>query len=199
MHQKLMTLLRNREKSDQREKFLSWFLARFLSWFQTLVRTAGKQNPFENVLEIGKFWFLGPKIFRKNVQKVTHFYEFSATKNASLFGYPLYMVSYNHFCKYITCIWITSLSAFDIFKTFERKFEHTGFANLYITMSWNESNFVTQADINIYEERMTLNQKMRTKLTLEQKRCILDVIERLNYYLKRKAENFYRYDVWRVC
>ena len=62
-------------------------------------------------------------------------------------------------------------------------------------MSWNESNFVTQADMNIYEERITLNQKMRTKLTLEQKRCILDVIERLNYYLKRKAENYHRYDV----
>ena len=65
-------------------------------------------------------------------------------------------------------------------------------------MSWNESNFVTQSDINIYEERVTLNQKMRTKLNLEQKRCILDVIERLNYYLKRKAENYYRYDVLRV-
>ena len=60
-------------------------------------------------------------------------------------------------------------------------------------MSWNESDFVTQADINVYEERITLNQKMRTKLTLDQKRCILDVIERLNYYLKRKAENYYRY------
>ena len=66
-------------------------------------------------------------------------------------------------------------------------------------MSWNESNFVTQADMNIYEERITLNQKMRMKLTLEQKRCILDVIERLKYYLKREAENYYRYDVLRVC
>ena len=64
-------------------------------------------------------------------------------------------------------------------------------------MSWNESNFVTQADINIYEERITLNQKMRTKLTLEQKRCILDVIERFNCNLKRKAEINYRYDILR--
>ena len=64
-------------------------------------------------------------------------------------------------------------------------------------MSWNESDFVTQADINVYEERITLNQKMRTKLTLEQKRCIMDVIGRFNRYLKRKAENFYRYDVLR--
>ena len=63
-------------------------------------------------------------------------------------------------------------------------------------MSWNESNFVTQADINIYEERITLNQKMRTRLTLEQKRWISGVIERFNHYLKTKAQNFYRYDVF---
>ena len=60
-------------------------------------------------------------------------------------------------------------------------------------MSWNESNFVTQADKNIYEERITLNQKMRTRLTLEQKQWILGVIERFNHYLKAKAGTFYRY------
>ena len=49
------------------------------------------------------------------------------------------------------------------------EFEYSGFANLYITMSWNVSDFVTQADINVFEERITLNQKMRTKLTLDQK------------------------------
>ena len=65
-------------------------------------------------------------------------------------------------------------------------------------MSWNESDFVTQADINIYEERITLNQKLRTKLTLDQKEWILNIIGRFNRYLKRKAENFYRYDVLRV-
>ena len=64
-------------------------------------------------------------------------------------------------------------------------------------MSWNESDFVTQADINVYEERIFLNQKMRTKLTLDQKEWILNVIGRFNRYLKRKAENFYRYDVLR--
>ena len=63
-------------------------------------------------------------------------------------------------------------------------------------MSWNESNFVTQADINIYEERITFNQKMRTRLTLEQKRCILDIIGGLNRYLKTTAQKFYRYDVF---
>ena len=67
-----------------------------------------------------------------------------------------------------------------------------------MAMNWDVSDFVTQAEINIDEERVTLNQKMRTKLTLEQKRCIMDVIGRFNRYLKRKAENFYRYDVLRV-
>ena len=60
-------------------------------------------------------------------------------------------------------------------------------------MSWNESNFFTQADINIYEERITINEKMRTRLTLEQKRWISGVIERFNHFLKSKAENYYRY------
>ena len=66
-------------------------------------------------------------------------------------------------------------------------------------MSWIESNFDTQADINIYEERITFNQKMRTRLTLEQKRLIFDVIERFDRYLKTKAQNFYRYDVFLGC
>ena len=64
-------------------------------------------------------------------------------------------------------------------------------------MSWNESKFLNEADLIIYEERITLNQKMRTKLTLKQKRCILDVIERFNHYVKSKAENYDRYDVLR--
>ena len=64
-------------------------------------------------------------------------------------------------------------------------------------MSWNESIFVTQADINIYEERITLNQKMRTRLTLEQKQWTSSVIERFNHYLKTKAQNFCRYVFFR--
>ena len=65
-------------------------------------------------------------------------------------------------------------------------------------MSWNESDFLNEAEINIDEERITFNQKMRTRLTLEQKRCILDIIGGLNRYLKTTAQNFYRYDVLRV-
>ena len=68
-----------------------------------------------------------------------------------------------------------------------------------MAMNWDVSDFVTQAEINIEEERITLNQKMRTRLTLEQKRCILDIIGGLNRYLKSKAQNFYRYDVFTGC
>ena len=68
-----------------------------------------------------------------------------------------------------------------------------------MAMNWDVSDFVTQAEININEERITLNQKMRTRLTLEQKRCILDIIGGLNRYLKTKAGNFYRYDVFIGC
>ena len=60
-------------------------------------------------------------------------------------------------------------------------------------MSWDESVILIKVDKNFYEERITLDEKMRTKLTLEQKRWILDLIGNFNRYLKTKAENFYRY------
>ena len=66
-------------------------------------------------------------------------------------------------------------------------------------MSWNESDFLNETDINIYKERITINEKMMTKLTLEQNICILDIIGGLNRYLKTKAGNFYRYDVLIGC
>ena len=40
---------------------------------------------------------------------------------------------------------------------------------------------------------------MRTKLTLEQKRLILNLIGRFNFYLKSKAEKYYRYDVFQCA
>ena len=61
-------------------------------------------------------------------------------------------------------------------------------------MSLDESHFIDKADIHVYKERITINEKMMTKLTLEQNRWILNVITRLNRYLKTKAKNFYRYD-----
>ena len=88
------------------------------------------------------------------------------------------------------------LSVFDIFETFQRKFKYIELTNVYIAMSLNETHFLEKTDVNIYEERITLHEKMRTRLTLEQKRWIIDVIGRLNYYFTTKAVDFYRYDVF---
>ena len=91
------------------------------------------------------------------------------------------------------------LSLFDIFETFQRNFKYTGYANFLITMSLDGSDFLKKTDVNIYEERITLHEKMRTRLTLEQKRWIIDVIGRFNYYLTTKAVNYYRYYVFSAC
>ena len=66
-------------------------------------------------------------------------------------------------------------------------------------MSLDGSDYLNKANVNIYAERITLHEKMRTKLTLEQKRWVLDVIGRLNYYFTTKAVDFYRYDVFSAC
>ena len=66
-------------------------------------------------------------------------------------------------------------------------------------MSWDESDILNKVDKNFYEERIILDETMRTKLTLEQKRWILDLIGNFNRYLKTKAGNFYRYDVFIGC
>ena len=60
-------------------------------------------------------------------------------------------------------------------------------------MSLDGSDFLNKANVHIYEERLTFDEKMITKLTLEQQKAISDVIGRFNSYLKRKAEKFYRY------
>ena len=83
-------------------------------------------------------------------------------------------------------------SPFDIIETFERIFKYLGFANFHILMSWDGSDFFNKADVIVYEERITLDEKMRTKLTLEQKRRISDVIGRLKNRMISKARNFCR-------
>ena len=63
-------------------------------------------------------------------------------------------------------------------------------------MNWDESDFLNKADRNIYGERITIDEKMRTKLTLEQKRWIFDIIGKFNHFFKTKIGNNYRYDVY---
>ena len=83
-------------------------------------------------------------------------------------------------------------SPFDIIETFERIFKYLGFAIFYISMSLDESDFFNKADVIVYEERITLDEKMRTKLTLEQNRRIMDVIGRLKNRIISKARNYCR-------
>ena len=75
----------------------------------------------------------------------------------------------------------------------ERNLKYTGYTDFLITMSFDGSDFLNKTYVNIYDERLTLDEKMITKLTLEQQKAMSDVIGRLNSYLKRKAEKFYRY------
>ena len=102
--------------------------------------------------------------------------------------------------RYLTVIQVNFVGkghCFRYLETLERKFEYIGFANFCMAMSLNESDFLNKADVNIYDERITLNEKMRTKLTLEQKKGISDVMGRFNRFLRTKAENYYRYDIFK--
>ena len=65
-------------------------------------------------------------------------------------------------------------------------------------MNWDGSNALNKNDRNIYEERITLDEKMRTKMTLGQKRWIFDIIGKFNSYFETIAENFYRYESYHM-
>ena len=101
-------------------------------------------------------------------------------------AFKAYLVSCNNFCIPMR------YSPFDIIETFERIFKYLGFANFYILMSFDGSDFFNKADVIVHEERITLDEKMRTKLNLEQKRRILDVIGRLKNRMISKARNYCR-------
>ena len=58
--------------------------------------------------------------------------------------------------------------------------KYTGYTDFLITMSLDGSDFLNKAYVNIYEERLTFDEKMITKLTLEEQKAISDVIGRLN-------------------
>ena len=65
-------------------------------------------------------------------------------------------------------------------------------------MNWDGSNALNKNDRNIYEERITLDEKMRTKLTLEQKRWIFDITGKFSSYFETIAKNFYRYESYHM-
>ena len=54
----------------------------------------------------------------------------------------------------------------------ERKGNWTGFASFYIVMSWDETDLINKADINIYKELITIDEKLGTKITEQLIDCI---------------------------
>ena len=54
----------------------------------------------------------------------------------------------------------------------ERKLNWTGFANFYIVMSWDETDLINKADINIYKELITIDEKLGTKMTEQLFGCV---------------------------
>ena len=61
-------------------------------------------------------------------------------------------------------------------------------------MSWDVTDWINKAEINIYKERITIDEKLTTKLTLGKNMWTLDndVVRRFESYLKFKAESYYR-------
>ena len=58
--------------------------------------------------------------------------------------------------------------AYDIIR--ERGF--AGFASFYIGYSWNETELVNKADINIYKELIFIDEKLGTKMTEQLEICV---------------------------
>ena len=55
----------------------------------------------------------------------------------------------------------------------ERKENWPGFASYYIAMSWDETDLINKADINIYKELITIDEKLGTKMTEQLIDCVL--------------------------
>ena len=53
-----------------------------------------------------------------------------------------------------------------------RKLNWTGFASIYIAMSWDGTDLINKADINIYKELITLDEKLGTKMTEQLFKCV---------------------------
>ena len=59
-----------------------------------------------------------------------------------------------------------------VFWAIERKLNWTGFANVYIVMSWDNTDMINKADFNIYKELITIDEKLGTKMTEQLLRCV---------------------------
>ena len=47
-----------------------------------------------------------------------------------------------------------------------------GFASYYVGKSWDESKLANKADIDIYKELITIDEKLRTKMTEQVQICV---------------------------
>ena len=54
----------------------------------------------------------------------------------------------------------------------ERKENWPGFASYYIAMSWDETDLINKADISIYKELITIDEKLGTKMTEQLFKCV---------------------------
>ena len=59
--------------------------------------------------------------------------------------------------------------AYDILRA---KHRWAGFASYYIGASWDETELVNKADINIYKELITIDEKLGTKMTEQLELCV---------------------------
>ena len=53
-----------------------------------------------------------------------------------------------------------------------RKIGWAGFASYYIFKSWDETDLVNKADVNIYKQLITIDGKMGTKMTEQLVECV---------------------------
>ena len=58
------------------------------------------------------------------------------------------------------------------FRTFERKGYWPGFASFYIAMSWDETDLINKAEINIYKELLLIDEKLGSKMTEQLFHCV---------------------------
>ena len=58
------------------------------------------------------------------------------------------------------------------YDTLRKKHGRAGFADYYIGNSWDETDLVNKADVNIYKQLITIDGKMGTKMTEQLVECV---------------------------
>ena len=61
---------------------------------------------------------------------------------------------------------------FDDYDILRKDYGYAGFASYYIGNSWDKTDLVNKADVNIYKKLITIDQKMGTQMTEQLERCV---------------------------